>query len=443
MYRESIDLQLLLFTCFSVQTLYAQNDATNNKQNQTQKDSLHKSLTISQLDSINQIALIPQKDLIDYLRVVLKSKSKAPDTIMQVGRIYKNFLPVIGYGPAYGVVVGAGISFSTLLGNKANTHISSALLNANITSQKQFHVNFRSNIYFPNDKWILQGDFRMMVYSQPTYGLGIQKNENDSGQNMRFNYVRIYEKAYRKIAKSFYIGLGLELDKHFAIKDDDLDITLPGIQITDHFQYSLKNGYDPEQYTAIGLSINFLYDNRDNAINCYKGSYAQLSFRGNSQFLGSTQKSSSLFFDLRKYFDLSRHSKAMNKSILAFWGWGQILNGGTMPYLALPSIGWDTYNRSGRGYVQGRFRGDDMAYFETEYRFPISANGFLGGVVFANSTTASNKLDNQSLFNSTAIGYGFGLRVKMDKKSRTNIGIDMGFENPQTRRVYFTLQEAF
>jgi outer membrane protein assembly factor BamA len=421
---------IILFSLFySMAPLHAQKDPINTVQNIAQTDS--------------SIQPIPQKDLIDNIREFTKSKKPPPDTYMKVGRLYKSLLPVIGYGPAYGVVVGAGVSFSTLLGDKKNTHISSALLNANITSQKQFYINFRSNIYLPNDQWILQGDFRIMFYSQPTYGLGIQKNENDSGQNMRFDYLRIYEKAYRKIAKNFYMGMGLQLDRHFKIIDESLDTVLPGIRITDHFQYSKKNGYDPEQYTAIGFTFDFLYDSRDNAINCYKGAYAQLSFRNNSQFLGSTKSSSSLFMDLRKYFNLSRNAQAKNKSILAFWGWGQILTSGDMPYLALPSLGWDTYNRSGRGFVQGRFRGDDMVYLEAEYRFPLTANGFLGGVAFANGTTASSKMEKQLLFNSTAIGYGLGLRVKMDKKSRTNIGIDLGFENLQTRRIYFTLQECF
>jgi hypothetical protein len=158
-------------------------------------------------------------------------------------------------------------------------------------------------------------------------------------------------------------------------------------------------------------------------------------------FLGSSQNSSSLFYDLRKYFVLG--NRAVDKSILAFWSWGQFNTSGNIPYLALPSIGWDTYNRSGRGYVQGRLRGTNMMYLESEYRFPLTANGFLGAVIFVNGTTASNDFQKQSLFNSTAIGYGAGFRVKMDKRSRTSIGVDVGMENWNTRRIYFNLQECF
>ena len=63
---------------------------------------------------------------------------------------------------------------------------------------------------------------------------------------------------------------------------------------------------------------------------------------------------------------------------------------GNPPYLDLPSTGWDSYNNTGRGYVQGRYRGKDLMYLESEYRFGITRNGLFGGVVFANAETVSN-----------------------------------------------------
>ncbi len=398
-------------------------------------------LLLGQADSTVGLNPVPQKDLIDYLRQYTKHSGKAPDTNLQVGKLYKTYLPVVGYGPAVGFVFGGGISFSTLLGQASNTHISSALLNASVTTKEQFYMNLRTNLYLPNDTWIMQGDFRIMLYAQPTYGLGIQKNESDSGQNMRFNYFRFYEKIYRNVAKYFYVGMGIQLDKHFQISDEQLDLDLPGQRVTDHYAYSTTKGFGPAKYTTLGFSVDFLYDSRDNSINSYKGAYAQLSYRQNLSFLGSSQNSSSLFYDLRKYIVLGNRSA--DKSILAFWTWGQFNTSGNIPYLALPSIGWDTYNRSGRGYVQGRLRGTNMLYMESEYRFPLTANGFLGAVVFINGTTASSNMQSQPLFNSTAVGYGAGLRVKMDKRSRTSIGVDLGMENGNTRRIYFNLQECF
>ena len=43
---------------------------------------------------------------------------------------------------------------------------------------------------------------------------------------------------------------------------------------------------------------------------------------------------------------------------LAFWSFGDLVTGGEATYLDLPSTGGDIYARSGRGYPQGRFRGE-------------------------------------------------------------------------------------
>jgi len=114
---------------------------------------------------------------------------------------------------------------------------------------------------------------------------------------------------------------------------------------------------------------------------------------------------------------------------------------GNVPYLALPAIGWDTYNRSGRGFIQGRYRGLDMMYNEAEYRFPITKNGLLGGALFVNATNASSY--DQKLFEKVAVGFGGGIRIQFDNRSRTNLGIDFGMGSDRSSGIYFNLQETF
>ena len=60
-----------------------------------------------------------------------------------------------------------------------------------------------------------------------------------------------------------------------------------------------------------------------------------------------------------------------------------------------------------------------------------------------NTTTASNNAAGQKIFDAMAPGYGAGLRLKMSKKTRTNIGMDIGFGRYHAGGVYFNLQEAF
>lgn len=113
-----------------------------------------------------------------------------------------------------------------------------------------------------------------------------------------------------------------------------------------------------------------------------------------------------------------------------------------MPYLNLPSIGWDQRSRGGKGYVQGLFRGFNLVYFETEYRFPISCNKLLSGTLFSNFTTASNKENNIKLFQYIQPAIGLGLRILIDKPTRTNIIANYGWGR-NSEAFYLNAGETF
>src|SRR5208337_4623240 len=94
-------------------------------------------------------------------------------------------------------------------------------------------------------------------------------------------------------------------------------------------------------------------------------------------------------------------------------------------YLNLPSLGWDDYNNTGRGYVQGRFTGNNLVYLESEYRFHITANGLFGGVVYGNVESIVKSINDG--IHKIIPGYGAGLRFKFNKDSDTNVCVDYAF----------------
>ncbi len=341
-------------------------------------------------------------------------------------------MPVLGYSPANGFVIGAAISATEFLGTPSNTELSSALINGSITTKNQILLNLKFDLYLPGNNWYISGDNRLLLFNRPTYGLGIyglqgqtykftwngmDVTRTDSAQPMKFSYIRLYETVLRKVANHWYTGIGLMIDYNFKINDQSLSLDSP-VHLTSHYNYSKSFGFDTAHYAADGLSFQVMHDSRDNPINPYKGNYFNLAFRVNAVAFGSTQNSTMLYYEYRTYINID---KSVPRNLLAFWLWGVSVTSGHMPYLGLPAITWDTYNRSGRGYIQGRFRGENMIYGETEYRFRISSNNLFGGVVFLNCTTASNPFTQQSVFNSLAPGYGFGLRILMNKNDRTNI----------------------
>jgi hypothetical protein len=394
------------------------------------------------------------KDFTDVIKQIKKDTSFTPSTGIVVGKRYISILPVVGYAPANGFLIGGVISISKQF-ETPETKMSSGMLNLQLTSKKQFIVNARSNIYLKDNKWFLQGDWRFMIFTQPTYGLGITntgnnyllqinnlgENEIPEAEPMKFNYLRIYEDIVRKVGNTdFYVGTGVAVDHHFDIEDERLntDTTSSEFYITNHYAYSVKNDFSPTQYYTTGFKLDILFDSRDNVANAYKGMFASFSFRINPEFSKSSQKSIMMLYDFRYYLGLS---KDRPRHLIAFWSYGTFILDGNVPYLALPSIGWDTFNRSGRGYIQGRYRGLNMMYAEAEYRYPISRNGLLGGVFFLNGTLAQSS--SQGLFDKIAPGLGPGLRVKMDKAARINLTVDYGLGLNKSSGIYFSMQEAF
>ena len=82
-----------------------------------------------------------------------------------------------------------------------------------------------------------------------------------------------------------------------------------------------------------------------------------------------------------------------------------------------------------------------MLYGEAEYRYKITADGVLGGTVFLNGETFN--AERGTSLQSIQPGFGPGLRVKLNKVSNTNISINYGFGNEDSRGLFISVGEAF
>lgn len=83
-----------------------------------------------------------------------------------------------------------------------------------------------------------------------------------------------------------------------------------------------------------------------------------------------------------------------------------------------------------------------MVYFSTEFRFPITCNELLSGTVFTNFVTASNTDTNVRLFNYIQPAVGIGLRVLIDKATRTNLIVDYAWGR-HSKGFYLNAGETF
>ncbi|MCA6079055.1 BamA/TamA family outer membrane protein [Fulvivirga sedimenti] len=367
-------------------------------------------------------------------------------------------LPAFAVTPTTGWMIGVAPGAYWMMGDASNTSLSNALGTAIFTQKKQILFTLKANTFFAGDRWNMLTDIRYFINSQPTYGLGtgppaaksLGKNIGlpddyptlGSKQMMEFNYLRIYNTLLKRYKDTrFFYGLGYHLDFYSKIQDNLLNLdTVPPI-ITSHYEYSISNDFDPEEYWLSGVSFNLLYDSRDNAVNPYSGRYALANIRVNPAFLGSTKGSTMLWLEYRDYFHLSENRP---RHLIGFWGYGWFQTSGTLPYMTLPAVGWDQFGRSGRAYTQGRFRGQDLIYTELEYRVPLQREkDMFGAVLFVNGTTATNREAGISLYEYMDFGYGVGLRIMIMKKSRANLSLDYAWGEYGAKGFYFGLNEAF
>ena len=251
-----------------------------------------------------------------------------------------------------------------------------------------------------------------------------------SAYPMDFVMYRFFESVYRRVPETpFYVGIGY----HFSNYQNVVDKRADQGERTPYTAYQL--GY-PRHSVSSGLSANVLYESRDNTINATRGLYWNASARGFPTALGSDDNWQALWSDLRVY----PHVPRGGRNVLALWNY-LWLTFGHAPYLDLPAIGWDTFGRGGRGYIQGRIRGRNQMYNEAEYRMTLTRDGLWGMVGFASLMATTGAAG--SAFGQVDPGGGIGLRVKFNKRTAANLTIDLSWGEGQPPRFFFGMQEAF
>jgi hypothetical protein len=410
----------------------------------------------SQVDSIEPVDTgCVQKELGDVLRVAMNKPPK--ESADKAGSAL--LLPIIGSNPATGFMIGLGGQYGFKLAGEG-TKFSLISGSVQFTTKNQQLFLLKNTIYTKKNKIFFNGDWRYLIFSQSTYGLGTnaptggildqqyslanQETSLDSlAQPLNFNFLRIYQSASFKIFpkhKGLYGGIGYNLDKYFKIVDQKLRLGEEDSVLTSHYTYNKHYDFSVTDYQISTLNLNLVADTRDNMINPYSGYLFLLNFRTSFKFLGNRETANFIHVEWRSFHPISRKNP---RHLIGFWGLGDFTQEGKYPYLTLPATAYDQRSRSARGYTQGRFRGNNYVYGESEYRFPLSkCGGILGGVVFVNATSASNPAQSLKLFESVKPGYGMGLRIMVDKQTRTNLAVDVGW-GEKSFGFYLAASETF
>ncbi len=365
------------------------------------------------------------KDMIDVLGLK-KFINENPNETKKEREVRFTVLPFVGYTlqTRLAAILAGNIAF--YVDDDDETNQSAVSTSISYTQNNQIIFPVFTNIWTRKNKFNLLGIWRYYKYPESTYGLGGYTSLKIANK-LDYSYIIFREAVLRHFSNSyFYAGLGYNLSYHINITESD---NSDG-KLTDFTKYGkTKNS------VSSGISFHALYDKRGNTINPPKGMYASVTFCPFTTLLGSNNNWQSLVIDFRKYFKMP-HSK----NVLAFWNYNWFTNG-KAPYLDLPSTGWDSFSNIGRGYIQSRLRGTNLLYLEAEYRFRITHNGLLGGVVFSNAQSVSDWPSNQFTVIYPAIGSG--IRIKLNKHSNTNLSIDYGVGIKGSKGLFINLGEVF
>jgi outer membrane protein assembly factor BamA len=372
-----------------------------------------------------------QLDVGDLWRMVRHKDASADDTRKK----FVVFAPSIGSKPSTGLNGGFSANVAFFLGDPATTHISSLTGGLKVSEKKQTLGGVRFSTFSKNDGWFFQGDNRLSWTSQNTYGLG-GDTLGVNAANVKYDLFRFFETVYHRVKPGLFVGFGLDVSDHTNVRPGSG--ALSTWDESAYVTYNSKHGFAVDGATSSGTSVGLIFDTRDNAINPQRGVLASATYRTFfNGFLGGDSTWQELYLDGRSYRKLTKDGRHK----LAFWFLGDLVTGGTAPYLDLPATA--SQERSARGYGEGRYRGEHLLYGEMEYRGALTSNGLVGFVAFLNTTTVDNSEAGQKLFESFAPGAGFGFRFLLNKRSRTNLCTDYGWGKDGSRGFYLAIQEAF
>lgn len=372
---------------------------------------------------------VAQRDILDVLQEWIFHRRLEPEAQGEfTPGIAWSILPTLSYNPVYGLAFGAGFSGAGKRGLDPESKPSAISLSGNYSTTGQVQFQFRTDLFLGADNYLLRADVRYLDTDRSTWGLGpIVFGQQE--YPMHFTLVRLYGTVYRRTVGPVYTGLGYHYDEFSDIEDERA-------ALGESTPFTTYSGPGVTRTKAAGISINLLGDTRNSLVNPTEGFYLSGSFRDYIEGLGADRNWQEFWLDVRMYPHVPRKSD----NILAFWIYSW-MSFGPAPYLGLPANGWDTQGRGGRGYLQGRIRGQDQIYFETEYRMRLTRNGLLGAVGFFNLTATT--IPEKDVFGRPDPGGGAGLRIKFNKRSNTNLAVDHAWGKEGSRGWFFAMTEVF
>lgn len=316
-------------------------------------------------------------------------------------------IPYLNYNRSMGFSFGAVPMIMYKL-NKKDTISPSSISGAIgiYTTEKTWFAMVFNKFYFNEDKWRAtlfggRGNINFQFYFDHPLSPGY------------INYNTIADifmvEMQRKIIGDLYAGINYTYIKMIT----NFDVA-GGIEQTSYFH---------------GLGGVVSYDIRDDVYYPHKGLIVNLKYSSYPKFLDNEFVSQKLELDYNHFLEMKNEKDVI---ALRFYGGFGI---GDLNFNQQFVVGRNDI----RGYTQGKYRGDQIAALQGEYRWnPFKKLGFVGFAGLASVFNAINETDEGKLLP----GVGLGFRYLVFPKNKMNVGMDFAIGDGDWG-IYFRIGETF
>lgn len=322
--------------------------------------------------------------------------------------------PIVFYSPETSAGGGGGLTLTfRKAGEATNNRPDSLSLAAMYTFRNQTMLFATPMAYFGDGDWKAGLGLGYVDFPDQFYGVG-----NDTSEDDEESYTRRDLKArpllLRRVAEHLRAGAFYEW------QETDIYELEEGGQLEGGSVPGVEGG------TIAGAGPAIEWDTRDQLFAPTSGNWFQATAGFYREELGSDFHYDAFTLDLRHYRSAGRDR------VLAFQFFATSLSGDVpfTEYARLEGL---------RGVVNSRFRDDNAAWFQTEYRYPIA--GRLSGVAFAGFGDVFGHGQDWQPEDVKYAG-GAGLRYTLNRRDRINFRLDLAV-SPWGVQPYFSVMEAF
>ncbi len=326
-------------------------------------------------------------------------------------------MPSLFYNPETGWGGGASVTHTLGFGGGLlPQHPTVTDLGLIVTERRQVIASLSTNHYTRGNSFLISVAASHIHFPETFYGVGadLPTVQGERYVNQRSAAVVAVR---RRLGHGFFLGGSAQVARHKVLEADPTG------------QLAIESIAGGEGGATIGLGVRASWDTRDHVFTALRGSWLGLRVDHFSPAYGSDFTFTQANLDARYYHPLSRSHRLAFQFVAT-------ASRGDVPFQMMPRMGGPFVMR---GYVPARYRNNDLAALQGEYRADIW--GPLGAVAFAHlGGVAENmfRLDPGDV----RAGFGGGLRIALGRQDRLNFRADYAFGD-RRRMLFLTMGEAF